>query len=319
MKIFPKISIITPSYNQGHYIEQTILSVISQGYPNLEYIIIDGGSIDNTVDIIKKYADKITYWVSEPDKGQSDALNKGLQKCTGEIFNWINSDDYFEEGTLFKIAQYFTDHPSTDLLCGYCSYFNSKTLQQTFLHRSEIFATVEETLIQQTINQPSSFFKLSVVQGLGGINKDLHYCMDLDLWFRYLVQYGQKDILLVTDLFAHFRLHDESKTVSLQGKFREEEKLLWHHLLSVLKVNKHVVDFFKGNKTYTEDVALKFNAINKAFLVKLICNKYLFEFYKVKNYAASKYAFLNLLAAGKLKFKKPYLGIFYNLFIKRIS
>ena len=91
---YPKISIVTPSFNQGQYIEQTILSVIGQDYPNLEYIIIDGGSSDNTVEIIKKYADKIIYWISDPDNGQSDALNKGLAKCTGEIFNWINSEDY---------------------------------------------------------------------------------------------------------------------------------------------------------------------------------------------------------------------------------
>ena len=316
---YPKISIITPSYNQGQYIEQTILSVIGQGYPNLEYIIIDGGSTDNTVEIIKKYSDKISYWISEPDKGQSDALIKGLEKCTGDIFNWINSDDYLEQNSLFKIAQYFINNPSIEMLCGYCTYFESKTLVQTFLHRSEIFESVEETLIQQKINQPASFYKLSIIKQLGGINKELHYCMDLDLWFRYLVQFGQTNILLVEDLFAHFRLHDESKTVSLQGKFREEEKLLWNHLLLGLKVNKHVVDFFKGNKTYTGDVVWKFGAINKARLVKHICGKYFFDFYKVKQYAASKFAFLNQLSAGKLKFKQPYLGIFYNLFIKRIS
>ena len=285
----------------------------------MEYIIIDGGSTDNTVDIIKKYADKITYWVSEPDKGQSDALNKGLQKCTGEILNWINSDDYFEEGSLFKIAQYFTDHPQTELLCGYCSYFESETLQQISLHRSEIFKTLEETLVQQKINQPASFYKLPIIEALGGINTDLHYCMDLDLWLRYLVQYGQKNMLLVEDLFAHFRLHDESKTVLLQVKFREEEKLLWFHLLSTLKVSKHVIDFFSVDKTYTDKMVWKFNAVNKTTMVEFICGKYFFDFYRMKKYAASKFAYWNQLRAGKLKLQQPYVGIFYNLFIKRIS
>ena len=129
---FPKISIITPSYNQGQYIEQTILSVIGQGYPNLEYIIIDGGSTDNTVEIIKKYSDKISYWISEPDKGQSDALIKGLEKCTGDIFNWINSDDYFEENSFFNIAQYFIDHPSIAMLSGFCNCFDNETFKQIF-------------------------------------------------------------------------------------------------------------------------------------------------------------------------------------------
>ena len=90
---FPKITIITPSYNQGQFIEETILSVINQGYPNLEYIIMDGGSTDNTVEVIKKYSDHINYWVSEKDKGQSNAINKGLHRATGDIINWLNSDD----------------------------------------------------------------------------------------------------------------------------------------------------------------------------------------------------------------------------------
>src|SRR4051812_42913167 len=125
MPLFPKISIVTPSFNQGQYIEQTILSIINQGYPNLEYIIIDGGSTDNTFDIIKKYEKHITYWVSEADDGQSNALNKGLAKCTGDIFNWINSDDYLEQGTLFLIADIFNQDPATSLICGFGSIFNS--------------------------------------------------------------------------------------------------------------------------------------------------------------------------------------------------
>src|SRR5690606_10615120 len=108
----PKISIVTPSYNQGQFIEETILSIISQNYPNLEYIIIDGGSTDNTVDIIKKYENHLKYWVSEADKGQADAINKGLQHCTGDIFNWINSDDYLESNSLFTIANAY--NPAID-------------------------------------------------------------------------------------------------------------------------------------------------------------------------------------------------------------
>src|ERR1700733_14532761 len=103
-KIYPKISIVTPSYNKGQYIEQTIQSVLDQNYPNLEYIIIDGGSTDNTIEIIEKYAPYLKYWVSEKDKGQANAINKGLQYCTGEIFNWLNSDDYLEPDSLEKIA-----------------------------------------------------------------------------------------------------------------------------------------------------------------------------------------------------------------------
>src|SRR5687768_13083798 len=103
----PKISIITPSYNQGRFIEETILSVINQNYPNLEYIIIDGGSTDNTVEIIRKYEQHLAYWVSEKDGGQSEAINKGFKKATGDIVCWINSDDFFMPGALSKVADCF--------------------------------------------------------------------------------------------------------------------------------------------------------------------------------------------------------------------
>src|ERR1700741_2339226 len=110
MYSLPKISIITPSYNQGKYIEQTILSVIEQGYPDYELIIIDGGSTDDTIEVIKKYESKIAYWISEKDNGQADAINKGLAKATGEIFNWINSDDILEKDALQIIGEYFLNN-----------------------------------------------------------------------------------------------------------------------------------------------------------------------------------------------------------------
>lgn len=312
----PKISIVTPSYNQGHFIEQTILSVIGQGYPNLEYIIIDGGSTDNTVEVIKKYNDKITYWVSEKDNGQSHALNKGLAHCTGDIFNWINSDDYFEPGTFFKLANYFIGNKSVNIVSGWCNCFTNDTSEISFKSRTSYFENVETTLIQQKINQPASFYKLPIIKELGGINKDLHYCMDLDLWFRYLVQFGQKNILLVEDTFAHFRLHDDSKTVQLQVKFREEEKLVWHHLLSTLEITNSITSFFAVDKSYSKNIVWKSDKISKRRMVAKICKKYFFDFYKVKNFEASKFAFWNQLKNGKLRFKKPYIGIFYNLYLK---
>ena len=112
---WPKISIITPSYNQGIFIEETILSVLDQNYPNLEYIIMDGGSTDNTVDIIKKYEDRITYWISEKDNGQSDAINKGFHKSTGDILHWLNSDDVLVPRALNMLVEYLSNNP--DIIC----------------------------------------------------------------------------------------------------------------------------------------------------------------------------------------------------------
>src|SRR3990172_2381086 len=108
---YPKITVVTPSYNQVSFLERTILSVLNQNYPNLEYIIIDGGSTDGSVEIIKKYESKLAYWVSEPDRGQSHAINKGWMRSSGEIMAYLNSDDTYRDGALFCIAKYFTEHP----------------------------------------------------------------------------------------------------------------------------------------------------------------------------------------------------------------
>ena len=121
---YPKISVITPSFNQAEFIEQTIQSVIYQGYPNIEYIILDAVSTDHTIDIIKKYQKYITYWHSKPDKGQAAAINTGFAMATGDILCWLNSDDYYLPGTLHKIAQYFIDNDNPKIVFGNCLQFN---------------------------------------------------------------------------------------------------------------------------------------------------------------------------------------------------
>ena len=120
---FPKITIITPSYNQGQFIEETITSILSQDYPNLEYLIIDGGSKDNTVEIIKKYAGRLDYWVSEKDRGQSHAINKGLERSNGDIINWINSDDALMPGALWTVARAWMENPGA-IISGATQLFN---------------------------------------------------------------------------------------------------------------------------------------------------------------------------------------------------
>src|SRR6266700_4138610 len=111
MQRFPKISIVTPSFNQAQYLEQTICSVLDQRYPNLEYIIVDGGSSDGSVDVIRKYEKSLTYWVSEKDRGQTHAINKGLERASGSILGYLNSDDYYLDGALHRVAEQFTKHP----------------------------------------------------------------------------------------------------------------------------------------------------------------------------------------------------------------
>lgn len=216
----PKISIVTASYNQGHFIEETITSVLDQSYPNLEYIIIDGGSTDNSVEIIKKYASHLTYWVSEKDKGQANAINKGLQHCTGDIFNWLNSDDYLEPGSLQKIAEAFADE-QVQMLAG----------------RVRNFSTESEEIIQnQSLSaeglmcwkpgvkfvQPGVWMCRKFIEQCGGIDEQFHYAFDWDLYIRYL--YHAPVVKEIPELLVHFRLHEQSKTQSLSDRFLVEER-----------------------------------------------------------------------------------------------
>lgn len=225
----PKISIITPSYNQGHFIEETILSVIGQNYPNLEYIIIDGGSTDNTVEIIKKYTDKITYWVSEKDKGQSDAINKGLEKCTGEVFNWINSDDYLEPNSLFEIGKAF-QNTEIDVFSGLQRIIQDRTPTNDFWGPTQAYDNWGMTAGYMLNAQPCTFFRLDKIREIGNINPDLHYCMDREMWIRYLMQFGTKKIVNTDKILANFRLHGESKSVTLNLRFQYDNLLIFWYL-----------------------------------------------------------------------------------------
>lgn len=211
--IWPKISIVTPSYNQGKYIEETILSVIMQNYPNLEYIIIDGGSTDETVDIIKKYEPWITYWESAPDYGQSHAINKGLKKCTGEIFNWLNSDDWYLPNTLFEIARQFNIHKTVQVVSGLENHVNANGEKQPY-EGTLLAGRLEETIEQCQIAQPSTFFKMSAFKELGTVPEDMHFIMDGELWVRFLLLYGQEGFCKIYKPLVNFRLHENSKTTS---------------------------------------------------------------------------------------------------------
>lgn len=219
------ISIVTPSFNQVQFIEQTIDSVLSQGYPNLEYVIIDGGSTDGTVDIIKKYANHLTYWVSEPDQGQSDAINKGLSHVSGDIFNWINSDDYYEPGVFSAVSSAFESALSIDIVCGKERVFNELGTVR-YKDGSTVLNKIEDTILRAHIDQPPTFWKLEVVKGLGGVRNSLRYLMDVDLWIRYLLGNGQDSIVKIDELLTNFREHGQSKTTTSKDGFDLERKAI---------------------------------------------------------------------------------------------
>lgn len=216
---FPKISIVTASYNQGQFIEETILSVLNQNYPNLEYIIIDGASTDNSVEIIKKYEQHLTYWVSEKDKGQANAINKGLQYCTGEIFNWLNSDDYLEPCSLNKIAEVFADE-QVQMVAGKVRNFSNT--EEEIIPNQKLYAKglmCWEPGVKFV--QPGVWMRRAMIEQCGGIDENFHYSFDWDLYIRYLYYFPR--VKEINDLLVHFRLHDDSKTQSSYEKFQIEQ------------------------------------------------------------------------------------------------
>ena len=203
-----KISVVTPSFNQGGYLEATLRSLLSQNYRDLELIVIDGGSTDQSVAIIRRYAPFLSHWESEKDRGQSHALNKGFAHVHGEIWTWLNSDDLLEPGVLRRVADVFAEDPEAGVVYGDCVYVgqDGETVIEKF--PGEPYSRLRH-LAHRFIAQPSCFFRTSMVPP--AVREDLHYCMDYDLWLK-LADRGVK-FHYVPEVFSRYRLHDASKSV----------------------------------------------------------------------------------------------------------
>jgi glycosyltransferase involved in cell wall biosynthesis len=275
---WPRISIVTPSYNQGEYIEETILSVLNQNYPNLEYIVIDGGSTDNTIDIIKKYQNKITYWISEKDKGQSDAINKGLQKCSGQIFNFINSDDYLEKMSLYNIAINF-DFQKYDIYAGVVrNFWDGSDIERLYLNKNLNLNNILRVIRDNKVNfhQPGVWLSMDKVKKVGYFNIKSHYTFDLEYLMTYLIYFKRVKYDYST-ILVNFRYHDTSKSISLGEKFKNDHINTYKSIYKKLKAEKNILKFkaFRKYKTSKWDILLanymKSSKKNKtSFLVKKI-------------------------------------------------
>ena len=233
----PKISIIIPSLNQGAFIEQTILSLINQTYKNVEILLIDGGSSDNTLDIIKKYKQYFSFWLSERDSGQSEAINKGLKMASGEIITWLNSDDYYKPNTLEIIANIFITEPNLDLVHGKSRLFGENVKSQIVGLNKDLLK--EEYLAYMRFPQPSSFIKTRYFNAQNPLNTELHYAMDFELITRAILQ-GAK-IKRIDDLLSHYRLHSASKSNG-HFEFLNEWTTVTYKVLNSIEHGKKFAD-----------------------------------------------------------------------------
>lgn len=217
---FPKITIITPSYNQGKFIEATIRSVLCQNYPNLEYFIFDGGSKDETVEVIKKYEKYIDHWESGPDKGQSDAINKGFRVATGDIVGWLNSDDLFFPNTLHRVANHFKQSEDFQkVLYGEGIYYFDK-YNLSIPNNTARLSDRHPIELCDFIIQPSTFWGKSVIDKVGLLSENLHYSFDWE-WFIRIHKAGIP-FQMVNDNFSVYRIHSEHKSTTSGDKRTKE-------------------------------------------------------------------------------------------------
>lgn len=234
----PLVSVVTPSYNQAAFLEATIRSVLGQDYPALEYIIMDGGSTDGSAEIIREYADRLTYWVSEPDRGQAEAINRGFAKASGEILAWLNSDDTYAPGAVGAAAAAFGAHPDVDAVHGDCAYVDPTGMVVT-IFRGQAFDLADFLCTEGFIHQPTVFFRRRVLDRVGLLDPSFRMAMDYDYWLRI----GSTcRWLYVTRVLAHFRMHPAAKSQARARDFLDERLRCLERLFATRGLPPRVAD-----------------------------------------------------------------------------
>ena len=217
----PLVSIVTPSYNQGEFLEATIRSVLEQEYPSIEYLVVDGGSTDGSVEIIRRYESRIHWWVSEKDAGQSDAINKGLRRARGEIIGWLNSDDVYEQGAIASAVDVFLTHPQAGLVYGDARSIDAQG-KQFNLMRARQYDLVD-LLSFEIICQPASFMKRSVLEQVNYLDPSYHLLMDHLLW---ILMAQKAPILYTPQIWASARYHAQAKNRTRGAAYGREARVL---------------------------------------------------------------------------------------------
>ena len=224
----PLVTIVTPSFNQAPYLEMTIRSVLEQDYPNIEYIIMDGGSTDGSVEIIQRYADRLAYWESAKDKGQTDAINKGFSHAHGEILAWLNSDDVLYPHAVREAVTYLTEHPECGLVYGDSDFIDAKgKVIGRFNARQTDYKKLTQGYVH--IPQQAAFWRADLWKQVGPLDDTIYFAMDYDLWLRLAKVSGIK-YLPGDEPWASFRLHADAKTIA-------EDDRCWPDMLRIHKRN----------------------------------------------------------------------------------
>lgn len=206
----PLVSIVTPSFNQASFLEETMRSVLEQDYPNIEYIVVDGGSTDGSVEIIRRYADRLAWWISEADRGQTDAINKGFAQANGEIFAWLNSDDIYLPGAIRQAVSYLENHPEAGMVYGDADLIDEQgNLIGKFPARQTSYRRLRRGYVH--IPQQAAFFRASLWRQVGPLDPTFYFAMDYDLWVRLA---RRAPLHYHPELWANFRLHDTGKSVT---------------------------------------------------------------------------------------------------------
>ena len=277
---FPKISIITPSYNQAEFLEATILSVLGQNYPNLEYIVMDGGSTDNSAEIIQKHEQNITYWQSKKDRGQADAINQGFKIATGDILMWLNSDDLLMPNILHFIATKYLENDEV-LYFGNCIHFKNDNSLTTRGSDVKLSSTVNKLNELDFIIQPSSFWSRKIWESVGALDEGVHFGFDWE-WFLRAEQKFKLQPL--SECISMYRIHDNHKS-GTGGDKRQLELLKIYEMY-----NPDLAPLYKLLMNENLDDARKFSTLKFRLKDKLGRPTSIFQKLKTKNKEYEKFS-----------------------------